>query len=61
MSQVHFIDIFFIEVNAEEAKKLTVVFRVYDWDHFKKSDEIGEVIKITPFIICHIRGYQLIT
>lgn len=30
------------QVTKEEAKKLTVVFRVYDWDHLGKSDEIGE-------------------
>ena len=29
----------------EEANKLTVVFRVFDWDHYKKSDKIGEVLK----------------
>ena len=26
-----------------EAKRLTVVFLVFDWDHLKKSDKIGEV------------------
>jgi len=31
------------QVTAEAAEKLTAVFRVYDWDHLTKNDEIGEV------------------
>ena len=32
-----------LKVSLDLAKKLTVVFRVFDWDMFKDSDNIGEV------------------
>ena len=33
-----------LEVSLAASKKLTVDFRVFDWDMFKDSDKIGEVI-----------------
>jgi hypothetical protein len=32
-----------LKVSLAVAKTLTVVFRVFDWDMFKDSDNIGEV------------------
>merc|ERR1711892_82050 len=33
---------FMSEVSLDASRKLTVVFRVFDWDHLSKNDEIGE-------------------
>ena len=33
-----------LKLSLSAARKLTLVFRVFDWDMFKDSDEMGEVI-----------------
>ena len=33
-----------LKVSLDVAKNLTIVLRVFDWDMFKDSDKIGEVI-----------------
>ena len=42
-----YLSILYLKVSLVEAKKLTVVFRVFDWDHYKESDKIGEVLKMS--------------
>ena len=39
---------FSLKLPLNEVKKKTVVFRVFDWDKFTESDEIGEVCNNLP-------------